>query len=252
MTSTLPTLRYPIGDTVVPGDRLGTIRQVQAGSGTHVQGGHVYATLVGTLHMAALDDAQKDTTDAADDDEEESSTRRQALPTASCWIQATTTSSSSSTDITFNTAQKPLATSRVLQVGQLVLGKVARITPQNAIVEISLVEGVGSPGPFLLEGAIRREDIRGGTTMAEDLGAIEDCFQPGDMVACRILSVGDSRRYFLSTAETQLGVLRAFSRTCPGQPMIPISWKEMQCPETGVKEPRKCAKPGGGGGSPSA
>jgi exosome complex component CSL4 len=240
-TTTLPTLRFPIGDTVVPGDRLGTIRQVQAGSGTHVQGGHVYATLVGTLQVAdntADTAAVKPQQDDDDDEAEASSTQPPPpqVPTASCWIQEAAAISSNN--------YKPLATSRVLQVGQLVLGKVLRITPQNALVQVSLVEGVGSPGP-LLEGAIRREDIRGGAT-GEEL-AIEDCFQPGDMVACRVLSLGDARRYFLSTAETELGVLRAICKAS-GQMMIPISWKEMQCPETGVKEGRKCAKPGGGGG----
>jgi exosome complex component CSL4 len=28
-----------------------------------------------------------------------------------------------------------------------------------------------------------------------------------------------------------------------GKPMVLVSWKEMQCPVTGEKERRKCAKP---------
>jgi exosome complex component CSL4 len=93
------------------------------------------------------------------------------------------------------------------------------------------------------------EDIRAG---ASEQLVISDCFQPGDLVICRVISLGDSRRYFLSTAETELGVIRALSRNANGNgngngnngiPMMPISWKEMECPETGVKEPRKCAKP---------
>lgn len=246
-TNTLPTLRFAVGDTVVPGDRLGTVRQIQhAGVGTHVQGCHVYASLVGKLCLGALalplQNEEKDRgEDEVDDAQQDTSS---STSTVSCWIEPATNTTNSN---------KPLATSRVLKVGQLVLGKVLRITPQNAIVQISLVEGVGAVvvghQEEYLEGAIRREDIRGGggaTNMDQSL-EIGDCFQPGDMVACRVLSLGDSRRYFLSTAETELGVLRAVSRTS-GETMIPISWKEMQCPETGIKESRKCAKPGGGGG----
>jgi exosome complex component CSL4 len=46
----------------------------------------------------------------------------------------------------------------------------------------------------------------------------------------------------LSTAENELGVIKAVSASS-GEVMIPISWKEMQCPKTKVKEARKCAKP---------
>jgi len=222
--STPITLRYPLGETVVPGDRLGTLAQVQAGTGTHVQGRHIYASLVGTLRVDPI------TT---------------TTPTLySCWVEPAA-------------ASKPPASARVLQVGQLILGTVTRITPQNALVDIVLVEGVGSPGTPL-EGAIRMEDVRaGGTTVAvsdsqqrqqqdgEGGWSMDDCFQPGDVVACRIVSLGDTRRYFLSTAETELGVLCARCKRS-GAVMIPISWKEMQCPETGMKELRKCAKPGGG------
>jgi exosome complex component CSL4 len=57
-----------------------------------------------------------------------------------------------------------------------------------------------------------------------------------------VISLGDSRRYFLSTAENELGVIKAVSASS-GEVMIPISWKEMQCPKTKAKEARKCAKP---------
>ena len=50
------------------------------------------------------------------------------------------------------------------------------------------------------------------------------------------------KQYFLSTAETYLGVIHAKS-SISGQSMIPMSYKEMECPETGMKELRKCAKP---------
>jgi exosome complex component CSL4 len=46
----------------------------------------------------------------------------------------------------------------------------------------------------------------------------------------------------LTTAENELGVIRAICSSS-GKIMAPISWKEMECPETKVRERRKCAKP---------
>lgn len=49
--------------------------------------------------------------------------------------------------------------------------------------------------------------------------------------------------YHLSTAENELGVVIASAEGSPqGVGMIPISWSEMQCPKTLVKEPRKVAR----------
>lgn len=199
MTADLPTLRYKIGSTVCPGDRLGSIRQVQPGSGTYLNKGHIYAGLVGALTVEPKND----------EDLLECSVTPNQLPFSD----------------------------QALTVGQLVVGKILRITPQNAILLITLAKHVGSlQTPS--EGAIRREDIRSGATEQVSLG---DYYQPGDLVVAKVISLGDARRYFLSTAEPELGVIRAKSKT--GATMIPISWKEMECPETGEKVSRKCAKP---------
>lgn len=40
---------------------------------------------------------------------------------------------------------------------------------------------------------------------------MEDCFLPGDMVAARVLSYGDSKKIYLTTAENELGVIFASS-----------------------------------------
>lgn len=206
MTTDLPTLRFEIGSTVVPGDRLGNIRQVVPGNGTYVSKGHIHACLVGTLTVAPVAD------NSNNDDK---------APSFECSI----------------TPNKLPFSSQALTVGQLVVGKIARISPQNAVLEISLAEHVG-PLHTRHEGAIRMEDVRSGATEKISLG---DCFQPGDLVVARVISLGDARRFFLTTAEPELGVLRARNRN--GMTMIPISWKEMECPETGIKESRKCAKP---------
>jgi exosome complex RNA-binding protein Csl4 len=38
-----------------------------------------------------------------------------------------------------------------------------------------------------------------------------DCFRPGDIVLADVLSLGDARSYFLSTAKNELGVVHAKS-----------------------------------------
>lgn len=49
--------------------------------------------------------------------------------------------------------------------------------------------------------------------------------------------------YHISTAENELGVAIATAEGSPqGVSMVPISWSEMQCPKTLVKEPRKVAR----------
>lgn len=50
--------------------------------------------------------------------------------------------------------------------------------------------------------------------------------------------------YQLSTAENELGVVVAMAAESGshGVPMVPVSWTEMQCPQTLAKEFRKVAR----------
>lgn len=49
--------------------------------------------------------------------------------------------------------------------------------------------------------------------------------------------------YHLSTAENELGVVIATAEgSAQGISMVPISWSEMQCPKSLVKEARKVAR----------
>ncbi|XP_018428298.1 PREDICTED: exosome complex component CSL4 isoform X4 [Nanorana parkeri] len=76
-----------------------------------------------------------------------------------------------------------------------------------------------------------------------DNGLVEvyKCVRPGDIVIGKVISLGDSQSsYLLSTAENELGVVVAHSEA--GATMVPISWCEMQCPKTHIKEPRKVAR----------
>jgi len=217
MTQEPPVLRYREGSIVVPGDRLGTIRQARRGIGTYVRGGHIYACLLGKLTIEKVEASVDDT---------EIDEHKEAIAFV-CSVESS----------------KPPATSQVLKIGQKVVGKVIRITPQNATVEIMVAENVGPLRMPYFEGVVRSEDIRSFSVQKKaesQAPLLVDSFRPGDLVACRIISMGDARRYFLTTAETELGVIRAQRK---GVTMVPVSWKEMECPETGIREPRKCAKP---------
>ena len=212
--SELPTLRFQNGSKVAPGDRIGTVRQVFPGVGTYAKGGHIYASTLGRMEIST----------------------------------ATSISSSSNDGDGFTVSvvpRKPLAWSQVLQPGQLVLCRVTRVSAPQCTVDILAIEGVGAlqnnnnKNNTPAEGSIAREEcVKSGTATRE----VQDCFQPGDIVLAKVLSLGDTRRYFLTTAEPELGVLYAVCYSS-GKPMIPYSWKEMQCPDTHVKEARKCAKP---------
>ena len=70
-------------------------------------------------------------------------------------------------------------------------------------------------------------------------------FQPRDIVVAKVISLGDASAYLLTTAENELGVIVAYdsSSSSSSIPMMPISWCEVLCPTTGVKELRKVAKP---------
>lgn len=228
MSSTPPTLRYAVGSAILPGDRIGTVRQVCSGPGTYVKdNGHIYASLVGVLRILRNDGSDAKRVSSSDETGERSTSHTEK-PRFTCLVESVP-----------GATTNPLpAAAQVLKIGQIVVGVVTRITPQMALVDIRIAQHFGALTKTSCEGAIRMEDIRSNATEQVVLG---DCFRPNDLVACRVVSLGDSRRYFLSTAETELGVLRA--STARGVPMIPISWKEMECPETGVREPRKCAKP---------
>lgn len=230
-----PQLRYAHQSLVVPGDLLGTIRQVRPGPGTYAKSnGHVCVSLAGKLYIEKLAvEHQADNENKMDTEEDTGSRPKSSQPQYTCSVRAVSQST---------TNQLSTAADLVLKVGQVVVGVVTRMTPQMALVDIVLAQHVGplSPKVCSYEGAIRMEDIR--ASVAADPIVLGQCFQPNDLVACRVVSLGDSRRYFLSTAETGLGVLRA-KTALHGVPMIPVSWKEMECPVTGRREPRKVAKP---------
>ncbi|ORX40305.1 S1 CSL4 protein [Kockovaella imperatae] len=129
----------------------------------------------------------------------------------------------------------------VPDVDAIVTGTVTRITAQQAHLNISTVNN--RPVPESSEefvGVVRIADIR---LTERDKIKMGECFRLGDLVKARVLSLGDARSYYLSTAANELGVVSGTSEA--GNPLIPASFQEMEDAITGRMERRKVAKPEG-------
>eukprot|EP00088_Acartia_fossae_P001975 TRINITY_DN10776_c0_g1_i1.p1 TRINITY_DN10776_c0_g1~~TRINITY_DN10776_c0_g1_i1.p1 ORF type:complete len:194 (-),score=13.41 TRINITY_DN10776_c0_g1_i1:134-715(-) len=124
----------------------------------------------------------------------------------------------------------------VPSTGDIVTVEVLSVNPRFAKVHIKCVKDIVLPQPF--RGQIRKEDVR---AVEKDRVEMYKSFRPGDIVLARVISFGDAMAgYLLTTGENELGVVIARSES--GSSMVPVSWTEMQCPDTYVKEPRKVAK----------
>lgn len=236
-----------LGTTVTPGDRLGNIlalrnkgTQIIAGAGTYVHHGHLFASITGQV-MASLAVEQQDD-DNTDDNNK--------------WIvsiQQTQRQRPQSAYAKSSTGICPM-------VGSLILGRVTRVVrPSYANVDIIAIvpssdnneqqqqqqTNQRSQQPYLIPfhepftGTLRQNEIKPQSAIELE---ISDCVRPGDIILARIHALGGEKEYILSTAETELGVVKA---TCEssGYELQPISYKEMECPVTKVKEGRKVAKP---------
>ena len=96
--------------------------------------------------------------------------------------------------------------SLIPQVGDEVFARVARVNPRLCNCDVMTVNGQAAEDSF--SGVIRTQDVRVTETDKIDM---YDCFVPGDVVRARILSMGDTRSYYLTTAANELGVVRAKS-----------------------------------------
>ncbi|XP_069316657.1 exosome complex component CSL4 isoform X4 [Eulemur rufifrons] len=106
----------------------------------------------------------------------------------------------------------------------------------------NLEEGSPGSGTYTRHGYIF-SSLAGCLTKSSENGSVEiyKSFRPGDIVLAKVISLGDAQsNYLLTTAENELGVVVAHSES--GVQMVPISWCEMQCPKTHIKEFRKVAR----------
>jgi exosome complex component CSL4 len=129
----------------------------------------------------------------------------------------------------------PKSDDAVPKVGQEVTCVVTKINLNQAYVKIVSVEKRRVRNEF--SGIIRREDIR-----STEIDKVEMVLslKPDDVLRACVISLGDSRSYFLSTAKNEHGVIAAKSEG--GHQLIAYSHDKMQCTGTGLLEPRKVAK----------
>ena len=246
-TSQLPTLRHEIGATVTPGDRLGLAARNKttliAGKGTYLRQGHVYASLLGKLCATKH---QVNNNDMEDED-------------GDTWIISVQSEKSISSSIN----QSTYTNNSIIcpEVGMLIVGRVTRVMrPTQASIDIvaivpeddvksnnnlqnndnntSTISNQIIPLHEPFSGILRQNEIRPNSSLEV---RIEECIHPGDVILARIHANGE-REYILTTAEAELGVIQAICESS-GCVMQPISWKEMICPVSKVKEGRKVAKP---------
>ncbi|KAI1297325.1 Exosome complex component CSL4 [Mortierella claussenii] len=184
-----------IADAVVPGQRLGHVQEYAAGEGTYAHQGFLYASVVGSKKVTAMDNE---------------------LPVMN--------------------VQRENSQSAMPDVDAIVTCKVVRVNPRFAAVNIMVVDGKPCTDDF--QGIIRVQDVR---ATEKDKVKIYNSYRPGDIVRAQVISLGDARSYYLSTAANELGVI--FGTSVAGGSLVPISWQEMQCTKTKIIEQRKCAKP---------
>lgn len=238
------------------------------GPGTYERAGNIYASLVGSL--VRHERRRKAGGEEAEGDDDDDDNAAAAAPTTLKPLLAVTSARAlplarSGKDDDPQHTPSPIV---VPKPGDVVTGRVTRVGPSAAQVALLCVGGSSNaattatttrplptfptssapyPGnasassaPGAFRGVVRKQDVR---RTDVDGVVMRDCFRPGDVVRCAVLSLGDSRAYFLSTAANELGVVGARSGTS-GEAMVPVSWQEMACPLTGVVEKRKVAKVG--------
>uniref|UniRef100_K3WSW7 S1 motif domain-containing protein n=1 Tax=Globisporangium ultimum (strain ATCC 200006 / CBS 805.95 / DAOM BR144) TaxID=431595 RepID=K3WSW7_GLOUD len=99
---------------------------------------------------------------------------------------------------------KTVGSAQVLRLQDEVICKVTKVTSRQVLVDIISVNGIALQESF--PGTIRLEDVRNHDI---DKLMMEDVFSPGMLVKALVLSFGDTRSYFLSTAKAGLGIVRA-------------------------------------------
>eukprot|EP01132_Coremiostelium_polycephalum_P000535 gene535-674_t len=201
-----------ISEIVTPGQRLAKSTDYISSEGTHVHKGYIYSSVLGFPHIIKRSDAEKDNNNSP-----------------------TSTTSNIDTTKDYIVVVKEKDPGVVPEIGSIVTVKVLRINPKLANCSILCVGTKALKETF--NGIIRVQDVR-----ATEIDKVEiyKSFRPGDIVLAQIISLGDSRSYYLSTAKNELGVV--FAQSVAGSTMIPISWNMMQCPKTKTKEYRKVAK----------
>ncbi|KDO52484.1 hypothetical protein CISIN_1g028346mg [Citrus sinensis] len=94
----------------------------------------------------------------------------------------------------------------VPEPGSVVIARVTKVMTRMASADIMCVGAKSVREKF--SGIIRQQDVRATEIDKVDMHL---SFRPGDIVRASVLSLGDARAYFLSTAKNDLGVVSAES-----------------------------------------
>ncbi|KPI38675.1 Exosome complex component CSL4 [Cyphellophora attinorum] len=194
-----------------PGQVLAPISTHISGSGTHVYETNIIASLIGTTVTQPA--ASKNT-----------------KPTISIVPQTT---------------HSPLP-----NVSSTVIARVIRVQARQLIASILPVPPTTSASTLMpyptttddsvqYQAILRREDVR---AFEKDKINMNESYRVGDIIRAVVISLGDERNYYISTAGDEFGVVVARSSEV-GNAMVPASWREMRDVITGKGEPRKVAKP---------
>ncbi|KIV93298.1 hypothetical protein PV10_04523 [Exophiala mesophila] len=209
---------------VVPGQILAAANSHQPGDGTHIYENNILASIVGrSLITPAATKTSKPTVSVSRFDSQQPCSSSIASPNAS--------------------------TGSLPTVGSIVLCRVSRVQQRQLSASILVVNP--SPHDILaytqltdddlqFQAVLRKEDIR---AYEKDKVVMNDSYRVGDIIRATVISLGDERNYYISTAGNDYGVVVATSEV--GNAMVPSSWKEMKDVVTGKGESRKVAKPAG-------
>jgi exosome complex component CSL4 len=201
----------------IPGQVLGSTATHTSGAGTHVFESKIYASIIGSVVNT---------------------------PAASKSSKATITIPRDAAAFHASLSAPPGASPAV---GTTVLCRITRVQQRQASASILVVNPTpASVVPYTsstddelqFQALLRRDDVR---SFEKDRVVMNEMFRVGDIIRAFIISLGDERNYYISTAGNDFGVVVAKSEE--GYAMIPSSWKEMRDVVTGKGEARKVAKP---------
>lgn len=259
----------------IPGQLLGPASKYKPGPGVHLYEKNLYSSVLGTVSIAqpsGTTSSSSTSTPSGPGPAKRISRITQTL------AQAKAGGAPELPTVSVSRGAGRKQREVLPQVGNVVLCRVTRITPRQAVVAILVC------GDTVLEaewqGVIRVQDVR---ATEKDRVKIYESFRPGDIVRASVvssllsffyaipthgffarsggsrvstcywskwiadrwpgeqISLGDQSNYYLATTSNELGVIMAVSEA--GNAMYPVSWKEYKDPETGLSESRKVAKP---------
>ncbi|KAJ9510469.1 hypothetical protein QJQ45_015936 [Haematococcus lacustris] len=105
--------------------------------------------------------------------------------------------------------------SAIPKPGAVVTVKVTRVQQTSASCKVLVVGSTAVSKEF--SGIIRLQDVR--STEIDKVPHLHHCFRPGDIVRAEVLSLGDARSYYLTTAKVG-GLLHITHTTAPGLPGV--------------------------------